>query len=136
MVEYFFKEFTIDLEIKKMTLRSKTMGKNTFLELHSSCMYCWDKGVMTAISSWTHKNCGGLIYIGDNAHYLCDKCDLQKPVSYGNFHCPNHDSTSEIPQMSFDLVVNYYSFPKSMMLNQTSVDWLNKFLKNLEIIKK
>lgn len=37
---------------------------------------------------WKHNKCGGDIYIGDNAHFLCKGCGETWPVQYSDFMSP------------------------------------------------
>lgn len=51
--------------------------------------YCFDPEVnIYKRHFWKHYKCGGDIYIGDNAHFLCKSCGKTWPVQYSDYMSP------------------------------------------------
>lgn len=44
---------------------------------------------------WQHKNCGGDIYLGDNATLLCYRDNYSFPLKFAKFECPICTRTAE-----------------------------------------
>ena len=83
---------------------------------------------------WKHYKCGGDIYIGDNAHFLCRSCGETWSVKLSAFITPSAASN----------INDFYISPSKVELdsietiglaglitNYTGLDWLNQFLTNL-----
>ena len=84
---------------------------------------------------WKHYKCGGDIYIGDNAHFLCRSCGETWSVKLSAFITPSAASN----------INDFYISPSKVELdsietiglaglitNYTGLDWLNQFLTNLQ----
>ena len=110
-----------------MSLQSFEKDGYTYFELYVTCPVCREKGIVTPQTQWLHKDneCGGTIYIGDNACYYCDKCE---------HICPTH-STSDGYYISLDgstLRIAEIISCAGQMLSEVGQKWLMKFLGNLE----
>jgi len=62
----------------------------TYIKLHITCPHCQKNGKYPPRTEWIHKDCGGLIYIGDNAQLLCNKCGWNILLSRARYNCPIH----------------------------------------------
>lgn len=115
-----------------MALQKKQVGNYTFFELHISCPVCHDKGLNTPQSFWTHHECGGGIYVGDNAHYLCSKCNQQSHVKDWKYGCPSHSSGVSYEYLSASSVGLAAAISTAgQMVSETGVAWLQSFLSNM-----
>ena len=63
-----------------------------YFQLVIPCPSCLEKGEPTQTMSWTHNNCGGDIYAGENAFYYCEKCGETRPAVLWAYACPNHSN--------------------------------------------
>lgn len=115
-----------------MALETKTIGRNTFFELHVSCPVCHEREIFTSRSFWSHHNCGGTLFLGDNAYYLCNKCNKQSHVKDWKYGCPTHSSTDEIEFISSSSAgVAAVLCTAGMMVNEAGLTWLQTFLRNM-----
>ena len=53
--------------------------------LHTPCPICIEQG---RPYFWKHDNCGGQMYIGDDAYVFCEKCKSKFPIDKCLFECP------------------------------------------------
>lgn len=61
----------------------------TYVRLFMSCPVCGE-----VKNYWQHADCGGDIYIGDNATFYCGNCHETIPCVFANFECPNHGNST------------------------------------------
>jgi hypothetical protein len=119
-----------------MSLSNFTKNGVTYFQLFISCPVCQDKGVNTEHSFWTHydNDCGGDVYLGENAFYLCKKCGKSAHAMKWRYGCPQHSNMDD--ELSF-----YSATPAAlasvvscagMLVTETGISWLTEFLKNLE----
>lgn len=110
-------------------------GDVTYYKLFSSCPHCRKNGVITPSTEWIHKQCGGLIYIGDNASLLCEKCGWTIPIRQARCNCPNHEDCSianiELEKRDFgifdDGIGLIYEYSEI-----AGLPWLTHLIKNLK----
>ncbi|GIM59638.1 hypothetical protein [Capnocytophaga canimorsus] len=65
-----------------------------YFRLRVNCPTCREKGINTPSSYWTHLNddCNGGIFIGDNAHFYCEKCGAEEHILKSKLSSPCCDS--------------------------------------------
>lgn len=80
-----------------------------YFQLYIPCPSCIEEGKPTQRSYWTHANCGGELYVGDNAHLYCEKCGKSEIVFKCRYMCPN--CSNEYYEVSF----GHYSSPTSLL---------------------
>lgn len=119
-----------------MALRKTIQNGYTYYELHISCPVCKSKGEHTPQTYWTHHGCGGVIFMGENAYYLCENCNRETHVKNWKYGCPNpnHGSGSEsgyefIGTTSGELAS--VVAVAGQMVTQAGVAWLQAFLANM-----
>jgi hypothetical protein len=118
-----------------MSLQSFEKDGYTYFELYVTCPVCREKGIVTPQTQWLHKDndCGGAIYIGDNACYYCDKCEHTGKLKSVKMECPTH-STSDGYYISLDnstLSIAEVISCVGQMVSEVGQKWLIKFLENL-----
>jgi len=116
-----------------MGLSKKRVGSYTYYGLFMSCPVCTSRGTHTSQQNWVHHLCGGTIYVGDNAHYLCDNCNHNSHVKQWKYGCPTHSGGSD----NYEFVsVNSGELAATIavagqMVNEAGVAWLQAFLANM-----
>lgn len=73
-----------------MNIAMKHFSKDEveYFQLYIPCPSCIERGKPTQPSYWTHADCGGDLYVGNNAHLYCEKCGKSEIVSKCKFMCP------------------------------------------------
>ena len=56
--------------------------------LYAACPDCLRGGRPSVPAYWHHNNCGGKMYIGDNAFVYCENCGETIPLVNCRFLCP------------------------------------------------
>ena len=104
----------------------------TYIRLYISCPVCLDNHRTTPHKYWAHHNCGGDIYVGDNAHYKCTKCGQANHVQKWGYNCPSHtNSLDEFVGASCQALASAIA-TAGQMTTALGVAWLQRFLANLE----
>lgn len=117
-----------------MSLDNFTKNSISYFQLYISCPVCLDQGRNTSQSFWVHhnNNCNGQIYMGENAYYLCKKCNMTSHVYKWKYGCPDH---------SGDTITFLEASPASLaqavstagqLVQSTGIQWLQKFLENMQ----
>lgn len=115
-----------------MALNKTQQNGHTYFELHISCPVCHDRGMNTPQSFWTHHQCGGSLYLGDDANYWCEGCNRRTHVRQWKYGCPNHSSEAEYEFISSSSVGLAAAISTAgMMVSETGVAWLQSFLANM-----
>lgn len=87
-------------------------------------------------SYWQHKDCGGQLYIGDNANLYCVRCQAEKHIAYWENGCTHTNDTGldgvvtllDNPVLPLASVISVFG----QMTTTTGVSWLQRSLKNLD----
>lgn len=103
----------------------------TYFQLYIRCPVCIGQGKTDLpLVFWTHTddNCGGNLYIGDNAFFKCRKCGFSDHViklkwKYGGFACHHSDEECLRLQDAIGLV--------GQIVTETGNEWLRRFLENM-----
>lgn len=131
-----------------MALRKVTEEGVTYFEVYIGCPICTSRGVFTNQSHITHKNCGGTMFLGDNAFYKCIKCGEKSHVKNWNYYydCSTHlndqgensprelglkgEKEDSIPDATLHKTLTIAI--AGAIVNDAGVAWLQEFLKNLD----
>lgn len=122
-----------------MNIDSFKIGGTTYFELYISCPVCSDRGHMVALDFWLHSTvdegceCDGCIYIGDNAYFVCKKCQESAHVTKWICSCPVHSDVEINKLKETDLILAQVVATGSQMVTYTGMAWLSTFLKNLDL---
>jgi hypothetical protein len=115
-----------------MAQNKKQLSGYTYFELNISCPVCHDRGMNTPQTNWTHHGCGGSLFLGDDANYLCETCSQKSHVSIWKYGCPNHSRDTEYEFISTTSVGLATSVSTAgQMVSETGVAWLQSFLANM-----
>ena len=80
---------------------------------------------------WQHHECGGDVYVGDDACYKCRKCGEKSHVSDWKYNCPGHcDSSDNFVGASCQAYASVIA-RAGQMTALVGVAWLHRFLANL-----
>lgn len=114
-----------------MALEKMTEGSYVYFKLRISCPVCVDQGKNTPQRFWSHVNCGGSMFVGEDANFKCNKCNEKRHVKEWRFNCPTHSGNDQ----EF-LKASSQGFAQSIstagqMVSETGHRWLIEFLKNL-----
>ncbi len=60
-----------------------------YYSLYAECPNCVIEGHPAKPVFWKHDNCGGQMYVGDDAHVYCEKCKTKFPITNCQFECPD-----------------------------------------------
>ena len=104
-----------------------------YYQLYVSCPECMKNGSPCDPSFWVCGECGGDIYVGDNAHMYCSKCEKDFKAIYAHYICPCCSSGVLCNTVEFTSQPNI-STSLSMAATLSSVAglaWLNKFIEEL-----
>lgn len=100
----------------------------TYLRLYAKCPVCRYLGLDTPPTFWYHKQCGGEVYIGNNAKFFCKECGQSSHVSKTKFSCPNHCECEE-ETIEFSIIEeNSPSFCPGSIVSLAGITWLREFL--------
>lgn len=106
----------------------------TYWRLWYRCPVCYHlRGYDLSHSFWVCKQCGGDVFIGDNAKLLCKDCGWSVHVSKTKFNCTNHcnceDDTVETSDKGdlFDP-----SSIRPSILHRAGALWCVSLLSNME----
>lgn len=123
------------LAVKKY-LNKKEIGESTYYELYMPCPVCLNNGIATPQMYSIHKDCGGKLYVGDNAHIHCEDCHIDQHIKYwSGFNCEmNHSDGTEVTQLSLTTSIcvdfHYIASIGGVLVNTAGVVWLQRYLKN------
>lgn len=115
-----------------MALNKKQVGNHTFFELFVSCPVCHDNGLNTPRTFWSHHNCGGKLFVGDNANYLCSSCNHMSHVRHWEYSCPSHSQGANyqfLKASSGSIAVMLST--AGQLTTEAGVAWLQAFLSNM-----
>lgn len=114
-----------------MNLNKKEKDGVTYIELYICCPECYDKGIPSKDSFVVHKDCGGSIYIGDNASYLCDSCNSESFVQNWKIHCDCESESIQMFESNESLSDFIHIQIAGLMVHHTGVEWLQRFTHHL-----
>ena len=85
-----------------------------------------------APSFWMHGECGGDIYIGDDATFYCKSCGTKFHIFHARFTCPSHSCTEDY-MVSYSPQLSYCDVVESMgeTIRVAGISWIVRFLQNL-----
>lgn len=115
-------------------MQSKVINGHTYYQLYISCPVCYQRGKMLPQTFWQHgEGCCGEIYIGDNAHYHCIKCDADSHVMEWKYSCPEHSTDCEEQYIGVDAdTIAAVVSMAGQIVEEAGIPWLQTFLTNLE----
>ena len=121
-----------------MSLKLFQEDGNTFCLLNTKCPVCLDQGRHTEELFWKHgdNNCGGEIYVGNNAFYKCIKCGTSAHVRHWVHCCPSCSDSSDafvkigIQTCSPQTLALTLSIARRMV-EECGLLWLQSFLANM-----
>lgn len=126
-----------------MALNRFQENGTTYFQLYVACPVCFEQGRNTPRSFREHgnDNCGGDVYIGDNACLKCIKCQKSSHVKNCKFSCNVcHDgSDSKDSFVNFDCQEDDFADAISItgqMVQECGQQWLMQFLANLGEVGK
>lgn len=103
-----------------------------YYQLYAGCPECLKNGTPYSADFWVCGECGD-IYVGDNAHIYCSKCEKDFKAIYAHYMSPCCSSGVLYNTVEYSPQPNI-SASLSMAATQSSVAglaWLNKFVKEL-----
>lgn len=76
--------------LKMFQGENKTITKDNveYYQMYIGCPICLREGRPSVPAYWHHNNCGGKMYIGDNAFVYCENCGETIPLVNCRFLCP------------------------------------------------
>lgn len=104
-----------------------------YFELYCQCPNCTENGKSVPPSFWYCESCGGEIYVGDNAHLLCSKCENEIPLTHAEFRYPHHSNTEHANVVFHERPFYYWNMIGVMgpLVRMVGIKWLQLMLKNL-----
>ena len=118
-----------------MALESYKAHEATYFRLQISCPVCLDQGKHTPKVYWVHAGDSGPIFIGDNAHYHCMKCDHHSHVKEWRHGCATHGGELKCGEMEY-AKDSSQGLPQAVsvggqLVTTTGSQWLIRFLENV-----
>ena len=102
-------------------------------ELYVTCPVCRERGITTPQTGWidAHNNCGGIIYVGENAYYCCEYGHTAH-IRECKYKCPSHStSDDEYIGVGSSAAITEVMSCAGQMVSEVGQKWLVKFLENL-----
>ncbi|MBD8388063.1 hypothetical protein [Dysgonomonas sp. BGC7] len=122
-----------------MNVDSLKIDGTTYFKLYISCPVCSDRGYMVAQDYWLHSEvnngcgCDGSIYIGDNAYFVCEKCQESAHVTKWIYSCTVHSDVEINKLEKADPILVQAVSTAGQMVTYTGIAWLSTFLKNMNL---
>ena len=116
-----------------MSLKSFESEGYSYFELHIACPVCRERGITTPQTGWidAHNNCGGIIYVGENAYYCCEYGHTAH-IRECKYKCPSHStSDDEYIGVGSSAAITEVMSCAGQMVSEVGQKWLVKFLENL-----
>lgn len=118
-------------------IKNFTQDGIEYYSLYVECPNCIVDGRPARQVFWTHDNCGGQMYIGDDAHVYCEKCKSKFPITNCQFECPdctqyrreavvkNEPNMDNVAgSITISGLISYYA----------GIKWLNRFTSALIVL--
>lgn len=87
---------------------------------------------------WTHHNCDGDIYIGDNAHFLCIKDNSTWPVIFSSLVTPSTSNSDEYSVSQSPYIIEqhtkFIADIAAFMALYAGLNWMREFLYNADML--
>lgn len=81
---------------------------------------------------WKHHDCGGDIYIGDNAYLLCKSCGETWPVLYSDYMSPFTANVNDFYVSQSKTFTGYRISLGKECIRHLGIIWLMRFIGNEE----
>ena len=104
---------------------------STYFRLYIACPVCHEQGRNTPRSFWKHYNCGGDVYVGDNAFYKCKKCGHSSHVQAWGYNCPQHASSPDEFVKAGSAAIAAVMSTAGQLVKECGQQWLLKYMSNL-----
>lgn len=104
-----------------------------YYQMYTRNPICVECGKETPPLFWKHNECGGDIYIGNNAHLYCEKCGALFHHSHMKIHCKS-DGCCDTVFVSETNDENYYDHLigcAGYLIKHTGLPWLKELLYNM-----
>ena len=104
-----------------------------YYRVRCPCPVCLERGYHTEMRYWKHGDCGGDMYLGGNAHFLCDKCgETNHMMNYG-YSCPIHNISSK-GEFIGEINSEYYrpGIATRILCEEVGLDFLEEFIIKLK----
>lgn len=96
------------------------------------CPVCEEREINSPQTYWYHSGCGGNIYLGEDAYYYCDRCDVADMIMAWGYHCPYHSDAEDDYVGVGDITTLAHVIGTCMSLvTLTGLPWLRKMLGEL-----
>lgn len=104
----------------------------SYFQLYIKCPICNQEGRPAPPEFWIHGDCGGDIYIGENACYLCKDCGYTDHLMKWKYWCPNHSkSDDEYVELTDKAEYADVVAAAGQLVKTAGIPWLTTLLKNL-----
>lgn len=103
-----------------------------YFQLFIPCPSCIEKGKPTQPSYWTHSECGGDLYVGENAFYYCKKCGHTRPVMLWKYSCPNHPDGEYYSISDGKYLLNAMTVAGEITKGPGGIKFMRRFSANLD----
>lgn len=114
------------------------MGGTKYYRLLMRCPVCVERDWPTVLDYWQHADCGGNIYLGDDATFYCSKCHETIPCLLAHYHCPNHEARgreymiSRVNDKNYPIYrQNVHNFLSCINTEHMNLDFLKRFMRSL-----
>jgi len=108
----------------------KKIEGREYYTLIMRCPACIANGKSGGIpGQWYHHNCGGKIWVGDDAFYYCETCSSRTHVKNWTYWCPEH-SPGQFLGTGSSHIANAIS-TSGQITSIAGRQWLMRFLENL-----
>lgn len=104
----------------------------SYYQLYIKCPICNQEGRPVAPDFWVHADCGGDIYIGENAYYRCNDCGHTDHLMKWRYWCQGH-SKSDDDYVELTDKAEYADVVSAagQLVKAAGIPWFTTLLKNL-----
>lgn len=102
-----------------------------YFQLYIPCPVCLSNARPTSAVYWTHEQCGGDMYIGDDGYCYCESCGERKPAIQWTYRCVDCvPGTTGVNSMKIDGQKHPAEIISisGQLSSETGIIWLNKFI--------
>lgn len=110
-----------------------------YYRVQCQCPVCLERGNHPEMRYWKHGDCGGDLYLGGNAYFICDNCgDTGHIMEYG-YRCRIHSESTSSEYVGVNdprYVAAAISTAGQLMCGEAELDFLEEFIITLKKYKK
>lgn len=118
-----------------MELKSFLKDGVKYYQLFAPCPTCVELGHYITPQKWVCQKCRGDMYVGNNAHLYCPKCENDFKMIFAHFECPccRQDGLESIIKFDCRIPHSYHALAVTGVWigNDLNLLWIKNFIEEL-----